>query len=53
MVKEDVVLHAHAQLFADVLDVGQHVAAVDLDGAGGRGEQAGQQGPERPRVQLV
>lgn len=45
MLEEDVVLHAHAQLLADVVDVALHLSAVDLDRAGRRGEEARQEGP--------
>lgn len=45
VLEEDVVLHAHAQLPADVVDVALHVSAVDLDGTRRRGEESRQERP--------
>lgn len=46
LLEEDVVLHAHPEVSAHVVDVGLHVSAVHLDGARGRDEEASQEGPE-------
>lgn len=51
--EEDVVLHAHAQLSADAVDVALHVSAVNLNGARGRGEQASQERPAHTAPSLV
>lgn len=45
VVKEDIVLHADAQLPADVVQVELHVSSVHLDGARRGGKQSCQEGP--------
>lgn len=45
VLKEDVILHAHPELSANVVDVGLHVSAVHLNGARRWGEKASQERP--------
>ncbi len=52
VVEQDVVLHAHAKLFANVIDVGLHVSAVHLDGTIGGSEKASQERPAN-RILLI
>lgn len=53
VLEEDVVLHAHAQVLADVVDVALHVSAVDLDGARRRGEESRQERPAYVPLSLL
>lgn len=52
VLEEDVVLHAHAQLLADVVNVALHVSAIDLDGARRRGEESRQERPANAPLSL-
>lgn len=49
VVKEDVVLHAHSQLFSDVINVGLHVSAIHLNGARSWSKEPGEEGPKIPQ----
>lgn len=51
--EEDVILHAHAKLSADAVDVALHVSTINLNGARGRGEQASQKRPAHTAPLLV
>lgn len=45
MVKVDIILHAHTQLLANVINVSLHVLPIHLNGTRGGGEQTGEQRP--------
>lgn len=51
--KEDIVLHAHPELFANSVDVTLHVSAIHLNGARGWAKKASQERPVQNALLLI